>query len=78
MVKSHRVGRATLDDGTVTTAYRAVVAFTCVQCARAIAPGALFSRLPRRTPPGMFGLTATDPICITCRPFRMEDTDEGL
>ncbi len=78
MVKSHRVGRATLDDGVVTTAYRAGVVFTCVQCARAIAPGTLFSRLPRRTPPGMFGLPATDPICITCRPFCLEGIDEGL
>lgn len=77
MVKSHRVGRATLDDGVVTTAYRAVVAFTCVQCARAIAPGMLFSRRPRRTPPGMFGLTATDPICVSCRPLRLEGIDEG-
>ncbi len=78
MVKSHRVGRATLDDGVVTTAYRAVVAFECVQCAKAIAPGALFSRRPRRTPPGMFGLTATDPICVTCRPLLLDDADEDL
>ena len=48
--KSHRVGRATLGTGVVTTAYRAVVALECVQCAGAIAPGALFSRQPRRTP----------------------------
>ncbi len=41
--KSHRVGRATLGTGVVTTAYRAVVALECVQCAGAIAPGALFS-----------------------------------
>jgi len=78
MVRSHRVGRATLDDGVVTTAYRAVVAFECVECAKAIAPGTLFSRRPRRTPPGMFGLTTTDPICLTCRPLRLEGIDEGL
>ncbi len=75
-VKSNRVGRATLATGGVTTAYRAVAAFECVQCARAIAPGALFSRQPRRTPPGAFGMTATDPICVTCRPLRLETTSE--
>jgi len=75
-VKSNRVGRATLATGGVTTAYRAVAAFECVQCARAIAPGALFSRQSRRTPPGMFGMTATDPICVTCRPLRLETTSE--
>ncbi len=77
MVKSHRVGRATLDDGVVTTAYRAVATVECAQCAGTIAPGALFSRKSRRTPSGMFGLTATDPICVTCRPLRLEGTDEG-
>jgi len=32
-IKSHRVGRATLDTGEITTAYRAIVdEFTCAQC----------------------------------------------
>ncbi len=76
--KSHRVGRATLDDGVVTTAYRAVVAFVCVQCARAIAPGEFFSRLTRHTPTGALGRLTTDPVCNTCRPLRLVGIDEGL
>ncbi len=76
-VKSHRVGHVTLATGGVTTAYRAVVAFTCVQCAGAIPPGALFSRQTRHTPNGAMGVTTTDPVCITCRPFCLEDTGEA-
>jgi len=76
-VRSHRVGRATLATGGITIAYRAVVAFTCVQCAGAIPPGALFSRQTRRTPTGAMGVTTTDPICGTCRPLRLEDTGEA-
>ncbi len=72
-VKSHRVGRATLATGGVTIAYRAVVAFTCVQCAGAIPPGALFSRQSRHTSWGTMGSPATDPVCVTCRPLRLED-----
>ncbi len=77
-VKSHRVRRATLDTGAITTAYHAVVAFTCVQCVGTIAPSALFSRKSRRTPPGVFGLTATDPICTTCQPLRLQDNGGSL
>jgi len=73
-VKSHRVGRATLATGGVTIAYRAVVAFTCVQCAGAIPSGALFSRQTRRTPTGAMSATTTDPVCVICRPFHLEDT----
>ncbi len=80
--KSHRVGRATLATGVVTTAYRAVVKFTCVQCVGAIVPGALFSRQPRHTPLHTplrtTGALATDPVCVICRPLRLEDTGEGL
>ena len=81
-VKSHRVGRATLVSGMVTIAYRAVVAFECVQCAGTSAPGALFSRQPRHTPLHaplqITGALATDPICRTCRPLRLDDAGEGL
>jgi len=77
-VRSHRVGRATLATGGITTAYRAVAAFTCVQCAGAIPSGALFSRQTRRTPTGAMSATTTDPVCVTCRPLRLEGIDEGL
>ncbi len=80
-VKSHRVGRATMGTGVVTTAYRAVVAFTCIQCGQTIAPGAVFSRQPRHTPLHAPFQTssalASDPVCVICRPLRL-DTDEGL
>ncbi len=75
-VKSNRVGRAMLATGGVTTGYRALVAFECVLCARTIAPGELFSRQTRRTPTGAMGATTTDPVCVTCRPLRLEDTGE--
>jgi len=72
--KSHRVGRATLvDEGAMTTAYRAVVAFLCARCGRAIAPGALFSRLATRTSIGSMALTLPEPVCATCRPLRLEE-----
>jgi len=77
-VRSHRVGRATLATGGTTIAYRAVAPFECVQCAGIIAPGALFTRQTRHTPTGAMGVTTTDPICVTCRPFRVEGIDEGL
>ena len=75
-VRSHRVGRATLATGVVTIAYRAVVEFTCVQCAGVIPTGALFSRQTRHTPSRGVGMPATDPVCVTCRPLRLEDTGE--
>ncbi len=77
-VRSHRVGRATLATGVVTIAYRAVVEFTCVQCAGVIPTGALFSRQTRRTSWGALGAMTTDPVCIACRPFCLEGIDEGL
>ncbi len=80
--KSHRVGRATLGTGVVTTAYRAVVARECVQCAGAIAPGALFSRQPRRTPLHTplrtTSALATDPVCVTCEPPRLADAGAAV
>ncbi len=74
--KSHRVGRATWGAGVDTSAYRAVVAFACVQCGRVIASGELFSRQSRHTPMGAVSGTTTDPICVTCRPLRLETTSE--
>jgi len=80
--KSHRVGRARRNDGVVTTAYRAVAAFECAQCAGAIGPGAMFSHQTRRAPVHVplrtTGLLTIEPICITCRPLHLEDTGEGL
>lgn len=76
--KSHRVGRATLETGAVTTAYRAVATVECAQCAGAIGPGDLFSRQSRLTPIGAVSGTTTDPICVTCRPLRLEGVGKGL
>jgi len=78
--KSHRVGRAMLNNGVVTTAYRAVAAVECAQCAGAIGPGEMFSRQTRRAPVHVplrtTGLLTIEPICVTCRPLRLEDTGE--
>ncbi len=76
--KSNRVGRATLvDEGAMTTAYRAVVAFPCERCGRVIAPGALFSRRSTRASIGSMGLMLTGPICTTCRPLRLDDAGDA-
>ncbi len=81
-VKSHRVGQALVDDGVVAPVYHAVVAFECAQCAGAIGPGEIFSRQTRRAPVHVAlrttGLLTIEPIRITCRPLRLEDTGEGL
>jgi len=81
-VKSHRVGQALAADGVVAPVYRAVVAFECGQCAGAIGPGEMFSRQTRRAPVHVAlrttGLLTIEPICVTCRPLRLEGIDEGL
>ncbi len=81
-VKSHRVGQALVDDGVVAPVYRAVVAFECAQCAGAIGPGEIFSRQTRRAPVHVAlrttGLLTIEPICVTCRPLRLEGINEGL
>ena len=69
--KSHLAGPATHDDGTRTTAYRAVADWTCSQCGRVIRPGELFSRHTPRTSPVGMRRVATCPICITCWPFHL-------
>jgi hypothetical protein len=81
-VKSNRVGRATLTTGAVTTAYRAVATVECAQCAGAIGLGEIFSRQTRRAPVHVplraTGLLTIEPICVSCRPLRLEGIDEGL
>ncbi len=80
--KSHRVGRATLETGAVTTAYRAVATVECAQCAGAIGPGEIFSRQTRRAPVHVplraTGLLTIEPICVTCRPLRLDDVGEAV
>jgi len=83
MSKSHRVGRATLNNGVGTTAYRAVEVLECAHCGGAIAPDALFSRRARRTPvramgaTGITGGTTMEPLCIACRPLRLDSAGSG-
>jgi len=74
--KSRRVGRALMPSGVSTPAYRAVVEFECIQCGHTIAPGALFSRQTRRTGVRSWTMPTTNPICVTCRPLRLEGIDE--
>ncbi len=81
-VKSHRIGQALMDDGVIAPIYRAIVAVECAQCAGAIGPGEIFSRQTRRAPVHVAlrttGLLTIEPICVTCRPLRLEGNDEGL
>ncbi len=73
-VKSHKVGRATLNDGVVTTAYHAIIEHECAECGTAIVPGALFSRRSRRVPAGALSVTqTTEPVCLLCRPLVLDD-----
>jgi len=70
-VQSHPIGLATLDDGRVTTAYRAIVRLTCAACMRPILPSALFSRRTQRASM----LTARQTrvaVCAVCRPLQLE------
>jgi len=57
--------------GVVTTVYRAAVEITRVQCAGAIALGALYShqthRTPLHAPVQTTRAMTTEPICVTCR-----------
>ncbi len=84
--KSRVVGPATDSDGMRTTAYRALEALACAHCGGAIAPDALFSRRARRarrTPvramgaTGITGGTTTEPLCIACRPLRLDSAGSG-
>ncbi len=80
--KSRIVGPARQSDGTTTTAYQAVESLVCGQCGADIAPDALFSRhgRPRVGARGggyyQSGLTQV-PVCIACRPLRVEEDDGG-
>ncbi len=70
-VQSHPIGLATLDDGRVTTAYRAVERLVCAECARPILPDDLFSRRTQRASM----LTARQTrvaVCAVCRPLHLE------
>jgi len=75
--RSRIVGRARQPDGATTTAYRAVAPHVCGHCGATITPDALFSRrTASRVGASAINLTQA-PVCITCRPFRVEgDTDE--
>jgi hypothetical protein len=75
-VKSHVVGRATDSGGVRTTAYRAVDPFVRAQCRDAISPDHVFSRRARRAPRGGIGLK-TEPVCVACRPLRLEESVDG-
>ncbi len=71
--KSQRVGPTTDRDGAQTMAYRACQAFMCAQCGGAILPGTLFSRRSQRGAWATVGTGTTVPMCVTCRPLRLEE-----
>jgi len=75
--RSHVVGSATASDGARTTAYRASVPLVCAQCTGAILPDQVFSRRsPHVTSAAMGGVT-TAPVCVTCRPLRIDGTADA-
>jgi len=75
--KSHVVGPATDGQGARTTAYRAVVPFVCVQCRRAILPDEVFSRRSQHVPVGATGGVTAAPVCVACRPLRVEGAPDA-
>ena len=76
--KSLVIGPAVLLDGTRTTAYRALTALVCAQCGAEIVVGGVFSRRGRHAPGGFMGGGAVmEPVCLACRPVRVEGTDDG-
>jgi len=75
--KSHLVGPATLSDGGRATAYRAVTSLVCVQCRGRIERGQVFSRRAQHAIVGVMGTLRTEPVCVTCRPLRLEEDADG-
>ena len=76
-VKSHVVGPATDGQGARTTAYLAIVPCVCVQCRRAILADDVFSRRSQHVPVGTTGAVTTAPVCVACRPLRVEGTTDA-
>lgn len=70
--KSQRVGSTTDSDGVQTMAYRACQPFVCAQCGRVILPESLFSRRSQHVAWAAVGTVTTVPVCVTCRPLRVE------
>jgi len=75
--KSQRMGLATDSAGARTRAYRAVVALVCSQCGRAIDAGQLFSRRSQRVTWPALGTATTVPLCVACRPLRLEERGDA-
>jgi len=76
-VKSTCVGPAIDGAATLTTAYRAVVTVECVECKGAINPGDLFSRRSQPVARDMIGALTTAPVCLACRPLRVQGQVQG-
>jgi len=62
------------DAGTRTMAYRACVPFVCAQCHGPILPDQLFSRRATFVAWAAVGTGTWVPVCMTCRPLRVEET----
>ncbi len=70
-VRSYPIGLATLDDGRITTAYRAVERLICATCTRPIQPDDLFARRTQRASMLTAGQTRIA-VCAVCRPLHLE------
>jgi len=75
--KSRVVGPATDSEGMRTMAYRAVVPCVCVQCRRAILVDDVFSRRSPHVPVGATGGVTAAPVCVACRPLRVEGATDA-
>jgi len=75
--KSQRVGPTTDSEGAQTMAYRACQPFVCAQCRGAILPGSLFSRRAQHVAWAAVGTGTWVPVCMTCRPLRLEGAAEA-
>jgi len=74
---SRRAGPARHDDGERRTAYRALGALACAQCARVMDVGELFSRHALMQGRSRTRGVTLLPVCGRCRPLRLErDEDE--
>ena len=70
--RSQRAGAAHHDDGSYTTAYRALEALACAHCAGVIDAGELFSRHALSNARGKGWGVTLRPLCGSCRPLRLE------
>ncbi len=74
--KSLLLGAAQQPDGRPTMAYRALEALMCEECRAEIAVGHVFSRRSRHVRVAT-GYVSSAPVCVACRPVRVDGAADG-